>query len=70
MGRILYWNDKPYPIVGVVADFHTKSLHDPVTPICIINRQDRLSAVAVSLSANANAGSVQHSLSGIEEAFK
>ena len=24
---------KPYPIVGVVADFHTQSLHEPIKPV-------------------------------------
>ena len=41
IGKILYWNDRPYSVVGVIADFHTSSLHDPIAPLCIINRPDR-----------------------------
>lgn len=52
LNKILYWNDKPYPVVGVVADFHTASLHDPITPLCIINRPDREGALAVKFSGN------------------
>jgi putative ABC transport system permease protein len=52
LNKILYWNDRPYPVVGVVADFHTASLHDPVTPLCLINRPDREGALAIKLSIN------------------
>jgi putative ABC transport system permease protein len=51
LNKALYWNDKLYPIVGVVADFHTSSLHDPVTPLCIINRPDREGAIAIKLNS-------------------
>jgi len=52
LGRILYWNDRPYPVTGVVADFHTKSMHDPILPTCIINRPDRKGSIAVRLATN------------------
>ncbi|MBS1606852.1 MAG: ABC transporter permease [Bacteroidetes bacterium] len=52
LGRILYWNDRPYPVTGVVADFHTRSMHDPILPTCIINRPDRQGTVAVRLATN------------------
>ena len=51
IGKTLYWNDKRYPVVGVVADFHTKSLHEEITPSCIINRRDREGAIAVKLTS-------------------
>jgi len=71
IGKTLYWNDKPYPVVGVVADFHTKSLHDPVTPLCIINRQDRLGAVAISMAPGSNAAeNMQAGLATIGRLFK
>jgi putative ABC transport system permease protein len=57
LGRILYWNDRPYPVTGVVADFHTKSMHDPIPPTCIINRPDRKGSIAVRL-ATSNPGPV------------
>src|SRR6185437_15756932 len=28
IGKTLYWDDKPFPIVGVVADFHSRSFHE------------------------------------------
>jgi putative ABC transport system permease protein len=71
VGKTLYWNDKPYPVVGVVADFHTKSLHDLITPLCIINRPDRESSLAIKLaSKGAGAGMIKSTLSQIEKAWK
>lgn len=71
IGKTLYWNDKPYPVVGVAADFHTKSLHDPITPLCIINRTERESALAIKLvSKGSGAGMVKTTLSQIEKTWK
>jgi putative ABC transport system permease protein len=71
IGKTLYWNDKPYPVVGVAADFHTKSLHDPITPLCIINRRDRESALAIKLlSKGVGAETVNSTLSQIQKAWK
>ena len=71
LGKILYWNDKPYPVVGVVADFHTSSLHDPITPLCIINRPDRESSLAIKLaSTGRQSGMIKATLSQIEKAWK
>ena len=71
IGKTLYWNDKPYPVVGVAADFHTKSLHDPITPLCIINRPDRESSLAIKLaSKGSGAAVIKSTLSQIEKAWK
>ena len=51
LGKTLYWNDKPYPVVGVVADFHTKNLHETISPLCVINRKDREGSVAIKLAS-------------------
>jgi putative ABC transport system permease protein len=58
IGRILYWNDKPYPVVGVAADFHTSSFHDPITTLCIINRPDREGSIAVKLGSRGKQSSM------------
>jgi putative ABC transport system permease protein len=52
LGKMLYFGGyRPFPVVGVVADFHTRSLHDPITPVCIINRSDREFNLAVRLAS-------------------
>lgn len=71
IGKILYWNDRPYPIVGVVADFHTASFHDPIAPLCIINRPDRQRSLAIKFATDGNNGqSIKNSISKIETAWK
>jgi putative ABC transport system permease protein len=71
LGKMLYWNDKPYPVVGVVADFHTQSLHDPITPLCIINRGDREWNLAVKLASKGeSAGAVRGTLERIGRVWK
>jgi len=71
LGKILYWNDKPYPVAGVVADFHTSSLHDPITPLCIFNRPDRESSLAIKLASKGKqSGMIKTTLSHIEKEWK
>jgi putative ABC transport system permease protein len=69
LGRTLYWNDQPYPIVGVVADFHTASLHDLVTPLCVINRPDREWEFAVK-AAGSEPGALSSILPAIQKAWE
>jgi hypothetical protein len=71
LGEHLYWNDRPYPVVGVVADFHTSSLHDPITPLCIINRPDREGSLAIKLSARGKqSDAIRTTLTHIEQRWK
>src|SRR4029078_683536 len=49
IGKFLWEGDKPYPIVGVVADFHMGSFHDPIKPVVIEHVPERESSLAVSL---------------------
>ena len=37
VGIQLNWNNSTKPVVGIVADFHQKSLHNPIKPLAIIN---------------------------------
>ena len=71
IGKMLYWNNKPYPVVGVVADFHGSSFHDLIRPLCIINRVDREWNLAIRLASKGQqASSVQATLTRIESAWK
>ncbi|HEX6427258.1 MAG TPA: ABC transporter permease [Niastella sp.] len=71
LGKMIYWNDKPYPVVGVVADFHTASLHNTVGPLCIINRPEREGSLAIQLAAaGKQAGDVQKVLTRIAAEWK
>ncbi len=71
IGDILYWNDKPYPVVGVVSDFHTKSLHEPIDFLCVVNRPDREFSLAIKLaSTGKQAGSVGATIEQIKKEWK
>jgi putative ABC transport system permease protein len=71
IGKTLYWNDRPYPVVGVVADFHINSFHELLRPICIINRVEREGNIAVRLTSKGQqSGGVTTVLAQIEAAWK
>lgn len=71
LGKMLYWNDKPHPVVGVVADFHTASLHDAIKPLCIINRPEREGSLAIKLvSTGMTSGAVHEVITRIEKEWK
>jgi putative ABC transport system permease protein len=54
VGKLLYRQDNrgetPYPISGVVADFHTGSFHETIRPTVIENATDRKFSIAVKLT--------------------
>jgi putative ABC transport system permease protein len=71
VGKILYWFNKPYPVVGVVADFHSSSLHEPIRPLCIINRVERERTFAIQLAAKGKqANNLRATLTQIEKVWK
>jgi len=55
VGRMLYSQapqggiGKGYPVVGVVADFHVASFHDPIPPVVIENVPERKNCIAIKL---------------------
>ena len=49
VGKKIFWLNKSYPVVGVVADFHPGSLHHPIPPLCIINRVERERTLVMKL---------------------
>lgn len=68
LGKLLYWNDRPYPIVGIVANFHTLSLHKATESLCIINRSDRHGEVAIKFRAD-NFNDLRTGLSEVEKVW-
>jgi putative ABC transport system permease protein len=71
LNKILYWRDKGYPVVGVVADFHSSSFHDPISPLCIINRPDRERNLAIKMATKGkHADNIKTILSRVENVWK
>jgi len=75
IGKLLYQQfyqgEKPYPVCGVVADYHTGSFHEAIQPVVIENIPDRKSGVAIKLAVSGkNTGIVKATLSKIETQWK
>lgn len=71
IGKTISWLNKSYPVVGVVADFHPGSLHNPIPPLCIINRVQRERTVVVKLATGGKeTPAVEHLLAALEKTWK
>jgi len=56
----------PKTVIGVVRDFHTDTLHNPLDPICIDQNPDNYSYIAVRLGP----GNISETMSLLEEKWK
>jgi ABC-type antimicrobial peptide transport system permease subunit len=71
IGKFLYFQNKPYPIVGVVADFHEGSFREPIQPAVIGNTPREESMVGVRLaSAGKSAENVKATMDAMEKIYK
>ena len=71
IGKTIYWFNKPYPVVGVVADFHSSCLHASIIPVCIINRVEREGTLVIKLTTkDKQPGSIKPALAQIEKVWK
>ncbi len=50
IGQFVYSDNKLIRIVGVVADYHTKTLHELITPFCIGNMPEDQREIVLKLS--------------------
>jgi len=50
LGHSLTWQGQTHPIVGVVADFHTASLHTPIPALVIARLVDRDNSVGLRIT--------------------
>ena len=75
IGKLLYQQspqgEKQYPVVGVVADYHTGSFHEAIQPVIIENIPERKRGVAIKLTTDEkNATQVKATLAQIESEWK
>jgi putative ABC transport system permease protein len=71
VGKKLEWSNKQIPIVGVVADFHQKSMHEPIKALAIGSWQTTERTVSIALQQNALAkGQSKKIIGKIEKAWK
>jgi putative ABC transport system permease protein len=71
IGQFLYFQNKPYPIVGVVADFHETSFREVIQSAVIGNMPREENMLGVRLgSAGKNAENVKSTLDAMEKSYK
>jgi ABC-type lipoprotein release transport system permease subunit len=68
IGQQIKWNGNPH-IVGVVADFHQRSLHEPIKPLVIANGTNNAPVFNIALQPQ-NAGDWPKTIASMEKAFK
>jgi len=66
IGLLMEVDSVRYPIVGVIKDFHTQSLHEALQPVAISSEKDIMGTISVKL---ANQADVQNSLIQIEKVW-
>src|SRR5204863_8663028 len=64
-------DEKAYPVVGVIADFHQGSFHDAIQPAVVVNNHAWNFSVAIKLNASEkNTAAVKTVLAGVETEWK
>jgi ABC-type antimicrobial peptide transport system permease subunit len=63
--RVKIWG-KLYPVVGVVEDFHTTSLHNAIEPTVLMNRRSHYRTLAVRVNPN----NFQSTIKGIQKRWE
>lgn len=71
IGKLIEWDHKNLPIIGVVADFHQRSLHDPITPLLFTTLPKQMRAINILLQPQNAEGTVwKTAVSKIEKEWK
>ncbi len=72
IGKYLDWgNNVQYPISGVVADFHQKSLHEPINPLVMASNISQEYNFNIALQSQNSGGNVwKTAITKIEKAYK
>jgi putative ABC transport system permease protein len=71
IGKLIDWDKKNIPVCGVVADFHQRSLHEPITPLLFTTKTKQMCAVNIALQPQNAEGTVWKSaITKIEKAWK
>lgn len=69
IGKILSFNDKKMPIVGVMQDFHDQSMHAPITPIVFAGNSGGIFHIRFKPATKGGA-TWQNAIAKIKKAYK
>ncbi|MDO6431891.1 ABC transporter permease [Flavitalea sp. BT771] len=71
IGQSLYMGDHAFPIIGVVADFHEYSYHEPIRPVVMADMSAPETSIAVKLTlAGQHMVNLKDILKEIEQQWK
>ena len=71
IGKIIDYNDRQVPIVGVAADFHQKSLHEIIKPLALFSDKKQCRTFSIALQPQNETGTTWKSgIAKIEKAWK
>jgi ABC-type antimicrobial peptide transport system permease subunit len=70
IGELLYYNDKPYPIVGVVENFNERSFHEPIGPCVMGNFETGIRALAMKFPKAESSAQRKQAMIKVESIFK
>lgn len=71
IGKLIDWDNHRYPIVGVVGDFHQRSLRDPIKPLLFTTRTRQMRGINIELQPrNADGNVWKTAISKIEKSWK
>jgi putative ABC transport system permease protein len=71
IGKYIDWSSKKIPIQGVVADFHQRSMHEPIKPLAMGSWANSERNISIALQPKNEAGTTwKTAISKIEKAWK
>lgn len=71
IGQTAEFNGKSVPIVGVVADFNVRSLHNPLVPVAIANERSNFRTISLKLDQHLEKGAgLDAAIQKLEEKWK
>ncbi len=71
IGKNIEWDNKSIPITGVVANFHQRSLHEPIKPLLITTRTKQQRSINIALQPQNAEGTVwKTAIAKMEKAWK
>jgi len=69
LGKLIEWDKRKRPVIGVVADFHQRSFHEPILPAVIASSGEQEIYLNVALE-NTNGASWRNAIGNIGKAWK
>ncbi|SOD79053.1 ABC transporter permease [Spirosoma fluviale] len=70
LNKLIRFQDKAFPVVGVVADFHEQSFHEKIGPVFIANMPQARNISVKLATQGKQVGDLKTTLASLEQAWK